>query len=131
MFSFAWYQNNVMLPIFPTVLLSQKLFSQKRLISEVTKLLKYLDFKLHLNSKISVLHRFCSWASSSKCAQTGGRLKELGFKPAARRRQPPAISRHGGAHCALAQPAAGSPCVAFQTGLCSESRVACTHAAVF
>ena len=69
-----------MLPNFSTVLLSQKLFSQKRLISEVTKLLKYLDFKLHLNSKISVLHRFCSWASSSKCAQTGGRLKELGFK---------------------------------------------------
>lgn len=71
-----------MLPNFSTVLLSQKLFSQKRLISEVTKLLKYLDFKLHLNSKISVLHRFCSWASGSKCAQTGGRLKELGFKPA-------------------------------------------------
>ena len=69
-----------MLPNISTVLLSQKLFSQKRLISEVTKLLKYLDFKLHLNSKISVLHRFCSWASSSKCAQTGGRLKELGFK---------------------------------------------------
>ena len=69
-----------MLPNISTVLLSQKLFSQKRLISQGTNLLKYLDFKLHLNSKISVLHRFCSWASSSKCAQTGGRLKELGFK---------------------------------------------------
>ena len=33
-----------MLPIFSTVLLSQKLFLQKGLISEGTKLLKYLDF---------------------------------------------------------------------------------------
>ena len=63
--------ENVILPIFPTVLLSQKQFSHKRLISETTKLLKYLDLILHINlKKTLILRRFCTCAWGSKWAQT-------------------------------------------------------------
>ena len=79
MFSFTYYQNNSMLPIFPTDLLSQKPFSWKRLISKGTKLLKHLDFKLHWNSKILVQRSFGSWAWGSKWAQTHDPLKRPGF----------------------------------------------------